>query len=311
MPPCLPPMSSAAAAEFLGRSDLRCFCRLSPGASNASAVVSVGGDSLVWVAAILSVPTFSVTLSAAPPPPAHVAMPITLSATVSGSTAPIECKWWLTANNWQTYSMLRDWGTCSYVWTPTVPGSYQVGVWARRSGSTANTVAEAHGGAPLHRLADSPVALTANRPSSQIAGSGVTTPHRLPQWRHRALPVQVVAQLNNWQSYTVLRTGGVAAAGPPGPGSYKLGSRRGAAEQRGCGRGLRRSLRDPAVQARTRCRGPRPIELHRPGRQRQHQLHRYLQVPTQTAGSFAGTLTVLAEDVTTLALTGTVTPPAR
>ena len=41
---------------------------------------------------------------------------------------------------WATYTVLRDWEACTTpaTWTPTAPWSYQVGVWARSSGNTAD-----------------------------------------------------------------------------------------------------------------------------------------------------------------------------
>jgi hypothetical protein len=36
--------------------------------------------------------------------------------------------------------LLQDWTTSNtYTWTPTTAGSYQLGVWVRNSGSTADT----------------------------------------------------------------------------------------------------------------------------------------------------------------------------
>ena len=81
-----------------------------------------------------------VTVTATPPSPRLVGTPITLTASVTGGTAPQQCKWFVTTDNWDTSSLLREWQACSTAlpWTPTVPGSYQVGVWARSSGTTAD-----------------------------------------------------------------------------------------------------------------------------------------------------------------------------
>jgi hypothetical protein len=80
----------------------------------------------------------TVTLGATPPSPQVAGTPLTITATVTGGIAPQQCKWWLTTNNWQTYSLLRDWQACStpLTWTPGTAGDYQVGVWARSAGST-------------------------------------------------------------------------------------------------------------------------------------------------------------------------------
>jgi hypothetical protein len=87
----------------------------------------------------LTITGLPVTVAATPAAPQRVNTPITLTATVTGGTAPQQCKWWVTPDNWVTYSLLRDWQACTTAlpWTPTVPGSYQVGVWVRSSGVTA------------------------------------------------------------------------------------------------------------------------------------------------------------------------------
>ncbi len=79
-----------------------------------------------------------VTLTAIPSAPQAVGTPITVTAILTGGAAPQQCKWWLSTTTWQ---MVQDWGACStpWVWTPTTPGSYQVGVWVRSAGNGADT----------------------------------------------------------------------------------------------------------------------------------------------------------------------------
>jgi hypothetical protein len=88
----------------------------------------------------MTITPLPVTVTATPASPRVVGTPITLSATVTGGTAPQQCKWFVTTDNWATSSLLRDWQLCSSAlsWTPTTAGSYQVGVWVRGSGVTAN-----------------------------------------------------------------------------------------------------------------------------------------------------------------------------
>jgi uncharacterized repeat protein (TIGR03803 family) len=79
----------------------------------------------------------AITANLASPQPVGTAL--TLTATVTGGTAPQQCKWLLTTDPaWATYTVLRTWQSCTtpVPWTPTSPGSYVVAVWARSSGST-------------------------------------------------------------------------------------------------------------------------------------------------------------------------------
>jgi hypothetical protein len=77
----------------------------------------------------------SVTPNAASPQVAGTA--ITVTANVTGGTAPYQYKWWLYDGTWHP---LTDWGTSStYTWTPTAAqANYQIGPWVRSAGSTAD-----------------------------------------------------------------------------------------------------------------------------------------------------------------------------
>jgi hypothetical protein len=87
-------------------------------------------------------PPLTVTsLTADKPSSQPIGTTITFTATASGGIAPQECKWfWTTDPTWATYSVLQTWQACTTTvpWTHTGPGSYQVGVWARSNGSTAD-----------------------------------------------------------------------------------------------------------------------------------------------------------------------------
>jgi hypothetical protein len=62
---------------------------------------------------------------------------ITFTATVTGGTAPYQYKWWIfDGKNW---TLARDWSTAStFVWRPTVPDAYRIGVWVRDATTTAD-----------------------------------------------------------------------------------------------------------------------------------------------------------------------------
>jgi hypothetical protein len=69
--------------------------------------------------------------------PAPVGTPITLSATATGGSPPVQFKFWLRDGS-GVWSVLQDYSPVSNVtWTPTQAGSYIVQVWARSNGSAA------------------------------------------------------------------------------------------------------------------------------------------------------------------------------
>jgi hypothetical protein len=77
-----------------------------------------------------------VTANRTPPQPVGTA--ITFTATANGGTAPYQYKWWVW--NGSTWTVGRSWATGNtYTWTPRASGSYIIQVWARNSGTTADT----------------------------------------------------------------------------------------------------------------------------------------------------------------------------
>jgi hypothetical protein len=63
---------------------------------------------------------------------------ITLTPTATGGTGPYSFKYY--AFNGTSWSMIRNWSTTApATWTPTQSGLYNVAVWARNAGSTADT----------------------------------------------------------------------------------------------------------------------------------------------------------------------------
>jgi hypothetical protein len=69
--------------------------------------------------------------------PAPVGTPITLSATATGGSPPVQFKFWLRDPS-GTWVVLQDYSPASNViWTPAQAGNYVVQVWARSTGSAA------------------------------------------------------------------------------------------------------------------------------------------------------------------------------
>jgi hypothetical protein len=128
--------------------------------------------------AVLKLADLKPSLSA--PQPAGAT--IMWTAEVTGGTAPFHYKWWLhDGTNW---TVLQDWTPVSwYVWTPTKPNpAYRVGVWVRKSTSTADTydnplsngsvsfaVSAATGSTPITL-----VSLTADQVAPRPVGTTVT-----------------------------------------------------------------------------------------------------------------------------------------
>ncbi len=75
------------------------------------------------------------SLTCNPPSPQNAGTSITCTVSAAGGTVPIQFKWFLTADNWRTWSILQDWGGNTVTWMPSVGGSYQIGVWARSNGN--------------------------------------------------------------------------------------------------------------------------------------------------------------------------------
>ena len=81
--------------------------------------------SFVW-----NVTGIGLTLSSSLASPQAVNTSITFTAAASGGTAPYQYQWW--RYNGTSWTMVRDWGSASYTWTPTVVNAnYRIEVWAR------------------------------------------------------------------------------------------------------------------------------------------------------------------------------------
>jgi subtilisin family serine protease len=87
---------------------------------------------------VMAGPVPGVSLIASPVSPQPANVPITWTAHAEGVTGPFEYKFWVYAPATDTWTLLRDYSTAqSFIWTPTIPGTYAVRVWVRKVGSTA------------------------------------------------------------------------------------------------------------------------------------------------------------------------------
>ena len=87
----------------------------------------------------LGVPTCaSATLAAGAPSPQPPGTKITFNATSTGCATPTYEFWLLAPGG--SWAVARPYGTGAWIWDTNgaVPGTYQVGVWARQAGSTAS-----------------------------------------------------------------------------------------------------------------------------------------------------------------------------
>ena len=167
----------------------------------------------------------TVTVTATPPSPQPVGTTLSLSASVTGGTGPQQCKWLLSTDpSWATYTTIRTWQACSspVPWTPTVVGTYQVGVWARSAG---NTIDYPEASTALsYAVTPMTVTVTGTPPSPQVLGtalslsavvSGGTAPQQC-KWFVTTDPT--------WATYTILRTWQACSTpvpwAPTGTGSY-------------------------------------------------------------------------------------------
>jgi len=175
-------------------------------------------------------PGVTVTPVTDKPSPQRIGTTITFTATASGGSAPHQCKWWLSANDWATSSLLRGWQACTtpVPWTPTVTGDYQIGVWARSSGSTVDAPEGPGANSGLSfTILPMAVTVTATPSSPQPAGmpltftaavAGGTAPQQC-KWFWTTDP--------SWRTYSLLR--GWQACTTPVPwtptvaGTYQIG----------------------------------------------------------------------------------------
>jgi hypothetical protein len=188
---------------------------------------------------------FSYTITAPAPPtitslganlssPQVVGTTLSLSATVTGGTAPQQCKWLVTTDpTWATYSVLRTWTACTSPapWTPTVAGTYQLGLWARSNGNTTDAPEGGAAAAVSYTItAPAPPTITglgANLTSPQVVGTTISLSATVTGGTAPQQCKWLVTTDPTWATYTTLRTW--TACTSPAPwtptvaGTYQLG----------------------------------------------------------------------------------------
>ena len=94
--------------------------------------------------ASVKIDSFSTNL----PGPQEPGTSVELTAFATGGTGSYQYKFFqFDGTQW---SVIRDWGTSSsFTWTPTVPGDYRVGVWARAANSSADAPGSADAAASM------------------------------------------------------------------------------------------------------------------------------------------------------------------
>lgn len=110
----------------------------------------------------------------------HVASPqlvgtsVTFTATATGGAGSYQFKWWM----WDGFSwtMVRDWGSATYTWTPIQPSPYyRIGVWARNASTTADSgqfnLSIPY---PINPAGSLSLSLTSDVPLPQTSGSTLT-----------------------------------------------------------------------------------------------------------------------------------------
>jgi hypothetical protein len=156
---------------------------LPAGATSADAVLSTGSDSLVWVAAILSVPltvpeplaVTNLTADKLAPQPAGTS--ITFTASVTGGTGSYESRWYV----WDgaTWNYLRGWAAgLSYTWTPASGNAdYVIAVHVRNAGEAWVSSSQRGLAFPITGAAGSlpptVTAFTADKVAPQPAGTDI------------------------------------------------------------------------------------------------------------------------------------------
>jgi Fibronectin type III domain len=116
----------------------------------------------------------STNLSVSADPPQTPGGTITLTATATGCTSP-SYEFWVQPPG-GAWTIARPWGSSTFGWNTAglAPGEYQVGVWARRAGSTASYEAYFIRSFQLTVPACTSATIAANPASPQAAGTAVT-----------------------------------------------------------------------------------------------------------------------------------------
>ncbi len=86
----------------------------------------------------------SATVSSNKVSPQSTSTSIVFTGGGAGGVTPYSYEFLVSSDNWTTYSVARSWSTAAtFTWNPMKPGIYQVGIWARSAGDTANAPEQA------------------------------------------------------------------------------------------------------------------------------------------------------------------------
>src|SRR5205085_2640098 len=118
----------------------------------------------------------SLALAANRPAPQAPGTSITFTGAAAGGTAPYQYEWWVFDGT--TWAVGQQWSaSTTFTWTPSVVNSaYNIQVWARSAGNSANAAEKSAGVIyaiqPIATI--SKVTMAANLPSPQRPGTPVT-----------------------------------------------------------------------------------------------------------------------------------------
>jgi hypothetical protein len=119
----------------------------------------------------------SVSLASNVASPQILGASINFSATATGGTSPYQYKWWIQSGS--VWTVARDWSTsASLAWRPSTAGTYNVAVWVRNAGVTADaSQAMAQVGYTIAQTSSTQLSITglvSNVASPQVLGTTVT-----------------------------------------------------------------------------------------------------------------------------------------
>ena len=114
-------------------------------------------------------PIATLTLGASHTPPQIEGTTVTFNAAATGGAAPYQFKYLVDG------AVAQDWSaSASFAWTPAVAGNYQITVWARSDGNTADAAEQSASMAfAIDRALVTEATLAADRPSPQTAGATI------------------------------------------------------------------------------------------------------------------------------------------
>ena len=172
---------------------------------------AVGDGGAVYGARPVTIAPATVSLAASPGGAQAVGTPITVTATATGVTSPTYRFWLWDGHTW---SVIREWGSNTVTWTPSVANPQtQLGVWVKPS-SAAGDVWAAYGARPVP-IAPATVSLAASPGGAQAVGTPITvtataTGVTSPTYRFWLWDGHTWSVIREWGSNTVTWTPSVA-----------------------------------------------------------------------------------------------------